>query len=66
MDSGPRAAGEDGQRQINGPAPDQPFVANLHPQRVEEHHRIEWLERPALPRRDLRHDRIGDRTDQVR
>ena len=60
------AIGEDGEREIDRLAPDGRFVANLHPQRVEEHDGIHGLERPALPRRDFRHDAVGDGADQVR
>ena len=31
-----------------------------HTQRIKEHHGIHRLERPALPRRHLRHDGIRD------
>ena len=51
-----RAVGQHGQREIDRLAADRRLVANLDAQRVEEHDRIHRLERPALPRRDLRDD----------
>ncbi len=39
--------------------------ANLHPQRIEEHHRIHRLERAALPRRHVADDAIGDGANQI-
>src|SRR6185312_8496454 len=60
----PRAA--QANRQIYRAIADQPFVADLHPQRVEEHHRIGRLQAPILPGRDFLQYRVGYRTYQVR
>lgn len=59
----PRAA--QANRQIYRAIADQPFVADLHPQRVEEHHRIGRLQAPILPGRDFLQYRVGYRTHQV-
>jgi hypothetical protein len=45
---------------------DQSLIPDLDPQRVEEHQRVDRLERPGLPGRDLLQHRIGDGADQVR
>src|ERR1700759_3836350 len=39
----------EGERDIDGFVAHQTFVANLDPQRVEENHRVDRVERPALP-----------------
>ncbi len=57
---------ENRQRQIDGLAAHDRLIANLHAERIEEHDRIQRLEQAALPGGDLRHDRIGDRADQIR
>jgi len=38
----------DRQRDIDRLVPDQPLVADLDPERVEEHHRVDRIERPVL------------------
>src|SRR5271166_3241563 len=53
------------ERQIHRLVAHHPVFADLHPQRVEEHHRIDRLQRPALPRRHLRQHPVGHRADQV-
>ena len=60
-----RAIGQHGEREIDRLAADRRFVANLHPQRIEEHDRIHRLERPALPRGHFGDDPIGHRADQI-
>jgi len=60
------AIGQHRQRDIDRFAAHHRLVANLDPQRVEEHDRIHPLKRPALPGRHLRHDAVGDRADQIR
>src|SRR6202000_591778 len=40
-------------------------ATDLHAKRIEEHHRIHRLERPALPGERLGHDFVGDRADEV-
>ena len=52
---------QDREREIHRLAPDGRLLANLDAQGIEEDHRIHRLERPLLPRRGLRDDRIGDR-----
>jgi hypothetical protein len=42
------------------------LVADLDPKRVEEHQRIERLERPVLPFGDLVEHGVGHRADQIR
>src|ERR1039458_2466042 len=39
------------------------FVTHLHPKSVEEHHGIEWLQRSALPGRNLVEHRVRHRAD---
>ena len=41
------------------------FVAHLDPDGVEEHQRIERLQRPVLPFGDLLEDSVRDRTDEI-
>jgi len=55
-----------GEREIDGRAAHRRFVANLDAQRIEEDDGIHRLEQAALPRGDLRDDRIGDGADQIR
>src|SRR5712692_7098104 len=43
----------------------QPLVADLDPQRIEENHRIDRIERPALPFPNFLENRIGDPADQI-
>ena len=43
-----------------------PFVADLHPQRVEIDHRIASLQRPILPLHHRLQHRIGHHADEVR
>ncbi|MEY9900831.1 hypothetical protein ABIA44_005005 [Bradyrhizobium sp. USDA 329] len=42
-----------------------PLIANLDPERVEEDHRIDRFQRPALPFADLVENRVGDLADQI-
>jgi hypothetical protein len=44
---------------------DQPFIANLDPQSVEENQGIDGLQRACLPGGDLLEHRVGDRADQI-
>ena len=41
------AGGAHADRQVHGLVLDQPLVADLDPQRIEEHDRVAWLQRPA-------------------
>ena len=59
------AVGAHAQRDVHGLVPDDAFVADLDPQRVEEHQRIDGLERPRLPGGDLVQHRVGDGADEV-
>jgi len=45
---------------------DRSLIADLDPQSIEKHKRIDGIERPVLPFGDLVEDGIGDRTDQIR
>ena len=53
-------------REVHGLVAHQPFVADLHAQRVEEHDRVGRLERPGLPGGDLVDHLVGDGGDEVR
>ena len=44
---------------------DQAFVADLHPERVEEDQRIDRLQGTGLPGGNLFQDRVGDHADQI-
>ena len=46
-------------------APPTPPSRIFKHQRVEEHHRVDVLQRPGLPRPRVVHDRVGDPADQV-
>ena len=54
------------QRDIDGLVPDHAFIANLDPQRVEKHYRIDRVERTGLPFPDLVENRVGHPADQIR
>jgi hypothetical protein len=56
----------DPQREVDGLVPHDPFVADLHPQRVEDHHGVDPIERPLLPRGHLVEHGVGDRADHRR
>jgi len=58
-----RAVGQHTEREIDGLVAHDGILADLDPQRVEEHHRVHRLERAALPGAHLGHHRVGDRTD---
>lgn len=57
--------GVERQRDVDRLVANQTFVADLHPQRVEEHDRITGIERPSLPLLDLVQHRVGHPADQV-
>src|SRR6185437_16998655 len=42
------------------------LIAHLHSQRIEEHDRVERIQRSSLPAVDILEYRIGDRGDQLR
>src|SRR5215213_376635 len=44
---------------------DQPFIADLDPQRVKEDQRIDRFQRARLPGGDLIEHRVGDGADQI-
>jgi hypothetical protein len=46
--------------------PSTSFVADLHAQRIEDHHGVQRIERPVLPLLHLVEHRVRDRADQVR
>src|SRR3954469_9219090 len=54
------------QRHVNGLVLDQTLVADFDPQRVEEDHWIDRIERPVLPLADLIEHGVGHPADQVR
>ena len=56
----------DPQRQIHRLVADQPLVPDLDPERIEEHHRIDRIQRTVLPLADLLEHRVGHPADQVR
>ena len=60
------AVGQDAQRQVDRLVAHHGVLADLHPQGVEEHHRVHRLQRPRLPGRDLAHHRVGDLADELR
>src|SRR6516162_703945 len=53
------AVGIECERHVDGLVLDQALIANLDPQGVEKHHRIDRIERPVLPLPNLVKDRIG-------
>ena len=53
------------QSHADGLVPDHALVADLDPQGVEEHHRIDRVERPVLPVANLVQHGVGDPADQV-
>ena len=60
-----RAIGQHAEGEVNRLVAHHRLLADLHPQRIEEHHRIHRLERAALPGADLGHHRIRDGADEL-
>ena len=60
------AVGTDAQRDVDRFITDHALVADFHPQRIEEHQRIDRIERPLLPGRYFIEHGVGHRADQVR
>src|SRR5690606_30993127 len=60
------AAGVHADGQVNRLVAHQPFVADLHPQGIEEHDRVGGFQGPGLPGSDLVDHLVGDRRDQIR
>ena len=60
------AIGAHAQRDMHSFVANQPFVADLDPQRVEENQRINCFQRAGLPEGNLLQHRVGDRADQIR
>ena len=58
-------SGSTPERQVDRLVAHHRVLADLHAQRVEEHHRVHRLERPRLPGGDLGHDGVGDRADEL-
>ena len=56
----------DRQRQVDRLVPDQSLVADLDPERVEEHNRIDRIQRPPMLLAHLLEHRVGHPADQVR
>jgi hypothetical protein len=56
----------DAEGKISGLVAHHPLVADLHPQRIEEHHRIERLQRAGLPFGHFSRHRVRHRADQLR
>ena len=42
-----------------------PVLADLQDERVQEHDRIDVIQRPRLPGTDIVHHRVGDLRDQI-
>jgi site-specific DNA recombinase len=59
------AVGANAEGKVDRLVADRALVADLHPQRIEEHQGIDCLERPVLPLGDLVQDGVGHRADQV-
>jgi hypothetical protein len=59
------AIGLNAQGQIDCLVADHAVVADLHPQGVEEHHRIHRFERAVLPGQRFGHHLVSDRADEV-
>jgi hypothetical protein len=59
------AVAVDADRHIDRPVGHHP-VADLHHQRIDEDHRVDAVQRPGLPLRELVHHRVSDPGDQVR
>ena len=59
------AVGAHAERDMHRLVADQPFVADLDPQGVEENQRIGRFQRAGLPGGDLLQHRVGDRADQI-
>jgi hypothetical protein len=53
------------ERDVDGLVAHRAFVADLDPQGIEEHQRVERFQRPVLPLGDLVQHRVGDRADQL-
>ena len=60
----PLAVHGDAQRQVDGPVRDL-ALADLHVNSVDEDHRVDRVERPALPFGHALHDPVGDRGDRL-
>jgi hypothetical protein len=43
-----------------------PSSPHFHPQGIEDHHRVDGIERPLLPGRHFLEHRVGDGADGVR
>src|SRR5215213_3122923 len=59
------AVGAHAKRDVDGLVSDQPFIADLDPQRVKEDQRIDRFQRARLPGGDLIEHRVGDGADQI-
>ncbi len=61
----PRPVRAHTQRQVYRLVPHDRVFTDLHPQRIEEHDRVQILQRPALPRGDLGQHRFAHGADEV-
>ena len=59
------AVHRDRQREVAGLALHRAAVTDLQHQRIEEHDRVDVIERPGLPGAGVFHDRVGHPADQV-
>src|SRR5215212_5332033 len=59
------AVGAHAKRDVHRLVSDQPFIADLDPQRVKEDQRIDRFQRARLPGGDLIEHRVGDGADQI-
>ncbi len=57
--------GADAQRDVDRFVANHPFVADFHPDRIEEHQRLGRIQWPLLPSRDFIEHGVGHRADQV-
>lgn len=53
------------QNDVHCLVPHQPVIPDLDPQRVEEHHRVDRVERPVLPGGHLVEHRVGHPRDEI-
>ena len=59
------AVGSDAEGDVHRLVPDEPLVADLHPQGVEEDQRIGRIERPGLPGCDVFQNGVRDGADEI-
>jgi hypothetical protein len=55
----------DGEREVAGAALHAAAIADLQHERVQEHDRVDVVQRPGLPRARVLHHRVGDLADEI-